>query len=141
MTSDNDFATTFFEELGAGGGEFALCLLRDRVFENGIHQPPSPRAQPFFNSGEWDIERTMLHLIPVSGDDACFGVFPPLCFVARGAHYTRFCGLTRCATQSHLKQKLDQDLRQSGWYMEAGSGAIKGVDMFQPQVEHPSTGL
>jgi len=69
----------------------------------------------------------MLHLIPVSGDDACFRVFQPLCFAVRGAHYTRFCGLTRCTTQSHLKQKLDQDLQQSGWYMEAGSGAIKGV--------------
>jgi len=105
MTSDNDFAMTFFKELGVRGGEFALCLLRDRVFENGIRQPPSPRAQPFFDSGEWDIERTMLRLIPVSGDDACFGVFLPLCFAARGAHYTQFCSLTRCTTQLHLKQQ------------------------------------
>jgi len=69
----------------------------------------------------------MLHLIPVSGDDACFRVFPMLSFATRGVHYTRFCSLMRCATQLHVKQKLDQDLRQSGWYMEAGSGAIKGV--------------
>jgi len=47
MTLNNDFAMTFFKELKARGGEFALRLLRDRIFENGIHQPPSPRAQPF----------------------------------------------------------------------------------------------
>jgi hypothetical protein len=117
-----EFPANFFEALGEDGGDAAMMLLRDAAFDSGLEREPSPRAQPFFNEGEWGLSRTLVTLTLVEAD-ACFGLMPSLSS-PRGTSYTRFCGKlqSQCEIRSHRTSKIREDMQIPGWYLAGGTG-------------------
>ena len=84
---------TFFEALANEGSNAAMHALRDAALESGLEHEPSPRAQPIFSEGEWELSKTLVPLTLVESD-ACFGLMSKVSS-PRGTVYTRFCGKTK----------------------------------------------
>jgi hypothetical protein len=120
------FPDNFFEALAREGGDAAMHTLRDAAFESGLEQDPSPRAQPFFNEGEWEFSKTLLPLTLVESS-ACFGLLTKVPS-PRGVTYTRFCGKPQalCDIRSHQTSKLIAGMQTPGWYLAGGPGPRQG---------------
>jgi len=110
---------TFFEALADDGGNAAMRTLREAAFESGLEHEPSPRAQPFFNEGEWESSKMLVSLTLVESD-SCFGLLSGYS-TPRGTSYTRFCGKRICDTRSHQTSKLRSELQRPGWYLASGT--------------------
>lgn len=107
----------FFEAL-AISKEMAIEMLRRQVPGDGI--VPSPRAQEFLDSGEWDaVEAVSLKRLSQSG--TCVGIVGSI-----GASTTRFCGKTldTCAARRHVTEVWEG--YSGGWYIQAGSWSSSG---------------
>ena len=122
----SEFPDTFFEALADEGSDAAMRTLREAAFEGGLEQEPSPRAQPFFSEGEWELSKTLVPLTLVESD-ACFGLMSALA-TPRGTPYTRFCGKSRdkCDIRSHQASKLRPDRQMPGWYLSGGAASRQG---------------
>jgi len=120
------FPDTFFEALADEGSDAAMHALRDAAFESGLEHEPSPRAQPFFSEGEWELSKTLVPLTLVE-PDACFGLMPAIS-TPRGTVYTRFCGKSKfiCDARSHQTSKLKADMQTPGWYLAGGTSVRQG---------------
>ena len=123
------FASSFFEALNQGDPELALARLNSEAFLSLPDGAPSPRAEEYVKSGEWDTA-TVLSLVLVD-EDACFGRV--------GQDGYRFCGKqprTSCPAQAHQKQVVKQ--LTPGWYVSAGG---KGSGLFaSPKLPRRSEG-
>ena len=117
---------SFFEALADEGGDAAMRTLREAAFEGGLDQEPSPRVQPYFSEGEWELSKTLVPLTLVE-PDACFGVMSSLA-TPRGTPYTRFCGKPKdkCDVRSHQMSKLRPEKQIPGWYLGGGAAVRQG---------------
>jgi len=83
-------------------------------------------VQTIVDSGEWDTN-WLLHLLFIEDDTACWGVLPLSLVVEGGTPYARFCIKEGCTVASHAKQKIPQERRITGWYLEAGGATRQGA--------------
>ena len=107
----------FFAAIGRRDKEAAFALIREFVPED---KPPSPRAQSYLDSGEWDIGKVGISKVPFG---SCAGVIGTT--ARRDDGVVRFCGLPQntCTFKTHLQTQWS--LFTGAWYIQAtGTGFL-----------------
>ena len=116
------FPSSFFSVLSSGDADAednAMRCLSDAAVPGG--QAPSPRAEEFFASGEWD-RNDLLGLVLLD-TDACCGVIAGSVKTA----YCRVCPLpqAKCSIAAHKSSR--KELVLPGWYISGGTRSNAGV--------------
>jgi hypothetical protein len=122
-------AQMFFESIPSNR-ERAMSMLRSQIPDDG---PPTPRAQAYIDSGEWD-SGVLLQLGFVSSD-LCVGRVGSV----TDGDEAQFCGLRKsdCSSRSHTL--LSWKFFRPGWHIPGGSN--KGVGFFrQPSLPSADAG-
>jgi hypothetical protein len=122
------FLVEFFDLVAQGESILAEERVAREAFPNGAQGPPSPRAEDYVTTGEWDDERTMVPLRLI-GSNVCgcrIGTSEPVkvCIVDSQL----------CTILNHKKPML----QRTGWLIGAGRNVGNGVfnHLFLPTHEH-----
>ena len=111
------FPRTFFAGL-AESDDRAMAVLREAAFPDG--SAPSPRAEAFYKSGEWD-RRDLMDLVLVH-EEACCGVIA----ASRSSPYLRICPQVGCSIAAHQNSRKT-DIQLPAWFISGGVRSNSGV--------------